>query len=187
MPGRWLLILWLLWAGIASAAEVVDAIGRTVQVPDHVARVLPAGPPAAVLLSAIAPDLMLGWPSPVSDSAGAMLAPSAALLPQIPRLTGGEDVTAKLQALRPDLILDYGTVSPRYADLARTTQEKTGVPTILRDGSLTEIHTLSGCSGASCIGRVARRRWRRSPKPCWRCRRHRLSTLACSTRAARTD
>jgi iron complex transport system substrate-binding protein len=139
LPGRWLLILWLLWAGIASAAEVVDAIGRTVQVPDHVARVLPAGPPAAVLLSAIAPDLMLGWPSPVSDSAGAMLAPSAALLSQIPRLTGGEDVTAKLQALRPDLILDYGTLSPRYADLARTTQEKTGVPTILLDGSLTEI------------------------------------------------
>jgi iron complex transport system substrate-binding protein len=143
--GRRLLILSLLWTGpllwtrVASAAEVVDAAGRTVQVPDQIARVLPAGPPAAVLLVAVAPDLMLGWPSPVSDNARALLAPAAARLPQIPRLTGREDVTEKIQTLKPDLIFDYGTVSPRYADLARTTQEKTGIPTILLDGSLTEI------------------------------------------------
>lgn len=134
---RWLLLLVLvLWSGFAAAAQVVDATGRTVQVPDHVARVLPAGPPAAVLLAAIAPDLMLGWPEPPSDSARALLPQAVAQLPQVPRLTGRDDVTAKVQALKPDLIVDYGTVSPRYADLARTTQEKTGVPTILLDGSL---------------------------------------------------
>jgi iron complex transport system substrate-binding protein len=137
--GRWLLILLLTWSGIASAAEVTDATGRTVQVPDQVARVLPAGPPAAVLLAAIAPDLMVGWPEPVSDSARALLPPDAARLPQIPRLTGNQDVIAKLQALKPDLIIDYGTVSPRFADLARTTQEKTGIPDILLDGSLSAI------------------------------------------------
>jgi iron complex transport system substrate-binding protein len=133
------LVVLLLWSTTVLAAEVTDATGRTVQVPDHIARVLPAGPPAAVLLAAIAPDLMLGWPSPVSDGARALLASDAAKLPQIPRMTGRDDVTAKLQALHPDLILDYGTVSPRYADLARATQERTGTPTILLDGSLTEI------------------------------------------------
>jgi iron complex transport system substrate-binding protein len=142
--GRCILLLlsWLcagFCSGIGSAAEIVDATGRTVQVPDQIAHVLPAGPPAAVLLAAIAPDLMLGWPSPTADSTRALLAPAAATLPLVPRLTGREDVTAKLQALHPDLILDYGTVSPRYADLARTTQEKTGLPTILLDGSLTDI------------------------------------------------
>ena len=139
MPGRWFLLLSLLLPGIASAADVVDATGRSVQVPDQIAHVLPAGPPAAILLEAIAPDLMLGWPSPVADSTRDLLPPAAAQLPQVPRLTGRDDVTAKLQALRPDLILDYGTVSPRYAELARTTQQNTGVPTILLDGSLTEI------------------------------------------------
>jgi iron complex transport system substrate-binding protein len=118
---------------------VTDATGRAVQVPDHVARVLPAGPPAAILLTAIAPDLMLGWPSPVAENARALLAPAAAALPQIPRLTGRDDVIAKIQALHPDLILDYGTVSPRYTGLAQTTQQRTGVPTILLDGSLAEI------------------------------------------------
>jgi iron complex transport system substrate-binding protein len=139
MLGRVALLVLLLWSTAALAGEVTDATGRTVQVPDHVARVLPAGPPAAVLLAAIAPDLMLGWPSPLSDGARALLASDAAPLPQIPRMTGRDDVTAKLQALHPDLILDYGTISPRYADLARTTQQRTGVPTLLLDGSLAEI------------------------------------------------
>ena len=139
MLGRIVLVLSLLWSAVAGATEVTDATGRTVQVPDQITRVLPAGPPAAVLLAAIAPDLMLGWPSPVPDTVRALLAPSAAKLPQIPRLTGRDDVTGKIQALKPDLILDYGTISPRYADLARTTQQRTGIPTILLNGSLVEV------------------------------------------------
>ena len=83
MLGRWLLLLLLLFSGATSAAEVTDATGRAVQLPDQMARVLPAGPPAAVLLAAIAPDLMLGWPSPLPDSARALLPAAAAQLPQI--------------------------------------------------------------------------------------------------------
>lgn len=139
MLARFFILLILAWPATVLATDVVDATGRTVVVPDGVARVLPAGPPAAVLLEAIAPDLMLGWPSPVPENARAMLAPAAATRPLIPRLTGREDVTDKIQALKPDLILDYGTVSPRYAALARTTQQRTGVPTLLLDGSLPEI------------------------------------------------
>ncbi len=138
MLGRFVLVLSLLWSAAALAAEVTDATGRTVQVPDQVTRVLPAGPPAAVLLAAIAPGLMLGWPSPIPDSARTLLSPAAAKLPQIPRLTGHDDVTEKIQALKPDLILDYGTVSPRYTGLAIATQQRTGIPTILLDGSLAE-------------------------------------------------
>ncbi len=132
-----LLLLW--WSGAALAADIVDATGRSVQVPERIERVLPAGPPAAVLLAALAPDLMLGWASPVSAEARAFLPPEAARLPVVPRLTGREDVIDKVVALRPDLIVDYGTVSPRYADLARATQQRTGIPTVLLDGSLAEI------------------------------------------------
>ena len=68
----------LCWAGAALAGTVVDATGRSVEVPEQIARVLPAGPPAAILLAALAPDLMLGWTSPVPDDARALLAPEAA-------------------------------------------------------------------------------------------------------------
>jgi iron complex transport system substrate-binding protein len=129
----------LCWAGAALGGTVVDATGRSIDVPDHISRVLPAGPPAAILLAAVAPDLMLGWTSPVSDNARALLSPEAARLPQVPRLTGRDDVTDKIAALKPDLILDYGTIAPRYVDLATATQQRTGVPTVLLDGSLAEV------------------------------------------------
>jgi iron complex transport system substrate-binding protein len=130
-------LLW--WSGAALAADIVDATGRSVRVPEHIERVLPAGPPAAILVAALAPDLMLGWTSPLSDGARAFLSPEAARLPVVPRLTGRDDVIDKIVALKPDLIVDYGTVSPRYADLARATQQRTGIPTVLLDGSLAEI------------------------------------------------
>jgi iron complex transport system substrate-binding protein len=139
MLGRAILILAVMWSGVAAAGEVVDSAGRIVQVPDRIAHVVPAGPPASVLLEALAPDLMIGWPSPLPDSARAILAPEAAKLPQIPRLTGREDVIEKIKALHADLILDYGTVSPRYAELAQAAQERTGVATLLLDGALDKI------------------------------------------------
>jgi iron complex transport system substrate-binding protein len=135
---RSLLIALLLLSGAARAAEITDATGRSVAVPEHVARILPAGPPAAVLLEALAPDLMLGFPNPVPPEARALLAPEVATLPTVPRLTGKQDATEQVRALKPDLILDYGDVTPAYADLARKTQERLGVPTLLLDGALAE-------------------------------------------------
>ncbi len=126
-------------SGAVLADTVVDATGRSIAVPEQIARVLPAGPPAAILLAALAPDLMLGWTSPVPDDIRAMLAPEAAKLPQVPRLTGRDDVTDRVIALKPDVILDYGTIAPRYVDLAKATQQRTGIPTLLLDGSLAEI------------------------------------------------
>ena len=102
-----LLLSLLAWSGTAGA--VVDATGRNVMVPEQIGRVFPAGPPGAILLAAIAPDLMPGWPSSLSDQARSLIATEAAKLPQLPRLTGRDDVTEKIVALKPDLILDYGT------------------------------------------------------------------------------
>ncbi len=139
MHGRVIVILITLWSGAATAAEIVDATGRQVQVPDQISHVVPAGPPAAVLLEAVAPDLLVRWPSPLPDQARALLSPDAAHQPQIPRITGRADVSAQIKTLKPDLVLDYSTRSARYADLARTTQQRTGIPTILLDGSMTKI------------------------------------------------
>src|SRR5262249_56760664 len=46
----------------ARAASVTDGAGRTVLVPSRVERVFPAGPPAAIFLYTLAPELLIGWP-----------------------------------------------------------------------------------------------------------------------------
>ncbi|WP_158554684.1 hypothetical protein [Methylovirgula sp. 4M-Z18] len=60
-------------SGPAFCADVTDSAGRTVHVPDHVTHIVPAGPPADVLLYALAPDLLAGLVEPWrADQIGAV-------------------------------------------------------------------------------------------------------------------
>ena len=52
MLRRLIVILPLFWCVAAFGAEVTDSTGRVLQVPAEISRVLPAGPPAALLLAA---------------------------------------------------------------------------------------------------------------------------------------
>ena len=136
---RWLLVVLValvLRAAPAMAVDVVDATGRTVAIPDGIHRVLPAGPPAAVLLAALAPDLMLGWPHAPGEHAAEFLPNAVAHLPEVPAVAVGSDGGDAVAALHPDLILDYGSTDPRYTERAEQTQARTGVPTLLMDGRL---------------------------------------------------
>lgn len=120
---------------------VRDGAGRSVSLPGRVRRVLPAGPPAAILLWSLAPDLMTGWVRRPSPAELAFLPPEAAALPEVGRLTG-RDNTANLEtvlAQRPDLILDYGSGGATYISLADRVQAQTGLPDLLLDGTLARI------------------------------------------------
>jgi iron complex transport system substrate-binding protein len=131
--------LLVLLPGAALARSVTDATGRTVDVPDRVERILPAGPPAAVLLYTLAPAKLLGWVHAPGSAARPFLIPAAAALPEIgPLMRGGTVDRAMIAGLHPDLILDIGTVTPRYADQAKAIQAETGIPSLLFDGGLAE-------------------------------------------------
>jgi iron complex transport system substrate-binding protein len=132
----WLALL-LVFAAPAAASSVVDATGRTVQVPDRIERVMPAGQPAAVLLYTLAPEKMIGWPHSPGPATKSLLGASFADLPEIaPLVRDGKVQTEQIKAARPDVILDYGSTSSRYADRATTVQEATGIPVLLLDGKL---------------------------------------------------
>jgi len=120
----------------AHAASVKDAAGRDVMVPDRVVRVFPAGPPAAILLYTLAPELLLGWPRANRAEECAFMLPDVCTRPEVGRLTGRGN-TANLEsvlALKPDLILDVGSTAPTFASLAARVQEQTGIPYALLDG-----------------------------------------------------
>jgi len=117
-------------------ASVTDGAGRAVAVPAEVKRVFPAGPPAAIMLYSLAPELLLGWPRPNGPAEREFLLPDVGARPQVGRITGRGN-TADLEAvlaLKPDLILDIGDVNPTYVSLADRVQEQTGIPYALLDG-----------------------------------------------------
>ncbi|MGH1571618.1 iron ABC transporter substrate-binding protein [Methylobacterium sp. P31] len=130
-------LIFLALAAGAAARPFTDAAGRTVELPDRVERVLAAGPPAAVLLYTLAPDLLAGWVSAPRPEALPYLEPRTRTLPAFGRLTG-RGGTANVEAVlaaKPDLIVDSGSLGPTYASLADRVQAQTGIPYILLDGS----------------------------------------------------
>jgi len=120
----------------ARAGAVVDAAGRAIPIPETVARVFPAGPPAAILLYTLAPEILLGWPRANRPEECAFMLPDICTRPEVGRLTGRGN-TANLEAvlaLKPYLVLDVGSTNPTFISLAARVQEQTGVPYALLDG-----------------------------------------------------
>src|SRR5499426_4662348 len=113
--------------GRARAAALTDAAGRSVEIPERVTRVFPAGPPAAIMLYTLAPDLLLGWPRANRADEREFLLPDVGARPEVGRITGRGN-TANLEvvlALKPDLILDVGSTSATYVSLADRVQQQT--------------------------------------------------------------
>jgi iron complex transport system substrate-binding protein len=121
----------------AAAREVVDSAGRTVAVPATVTRVYAAGPPASIMVFAIAPEKLLGWTRAMTPEEAAFLPREYAYLPALGRLTGRAN-TANVEvvlAARPDLIVDAGATGETYVSLADRVQAQTGLPYLLFDGT----------------------------------------------------
>lgn len=120
----------------ARAAAAKDATGRVIETRGKIARVFPAGPPAAIMLYTVAPDLLLGWPRANRPEELEFLLPEIGTRPEIGRITGRGN-TANLEVvltLKPDLILDVGSTSQTFVSLAGRVQEQTGIPYALLDG-----------------------------------------------------
>jgi iron complex transport system substrate-binding protein len=146
------------WAqGGAQGRTIVDSANRRVTLPARVSRVFVAGPPASVLMYVLAPDLMVGWirlPTPAEKE---FLTAPARDLPETGRLTGRGDTVSleRLVAAKPDLVVDFGSVTETYVSLANRVQEQTGIPYVLIDGTFAATPA-SLKLAADIVGRSAR-------------------------------
>jgi iron complex transport system substrate-binding protein len=148
MRGRWFALA--LAGGLVttpasrSAAEtrtIQDAAGRLVNVPVRIERVFAAGALATVLLYTLAPDRLVGWPRGLTPEEQSYLLPRFDGLPVVGKLSGAgprPDLTL-LGQIRPDLVLDYGSLSPAYRALADRVERETKLPYLMLDGQLSAI------------------------------------------------
>jgi iron complex transport system substrate-binding protein len=121
-----------------AQTSITDATGRAITLPQRVERVYVAGPPAAVLLLAVAPQKLIGWTRAPRPDEAAYLPDAVALLPALGRLTGRGN-TANVEVVmsaKPDLIVDVGSTSATFVSLAQRVEQQTGIPYLLFDGSL---------------------------------------------------
>ncbi|HUH93704.1 MAG TPA: iron ABC transporter substrate-binding protein [Casimicrobiaceae bacterium] len=128
---------YLVGAARGQKGDFTDDAGRIVAVPSRVERIFAAGPPASVLVFAAAPTRLLGWTTPFRDDERPFVDAKYANLPTLGRLTGRGN-TANVEvvlAAKPDLIVDYGAVTPTFASLAERVERQTGIPYVLLDGS----------------------------------------------------
>jgi iron complex transport system substrate-binding protein len=97
-----------------------------------------AGPPASTVLYVLAPEKMIGWTVAPRPNEREFLQSATRDLPELGRLTGRGD-TANVEVVlkeKPDLIFDFGTVSPTFVSLAERVQQQTGIPYLLFNGRL---------------------------------------------------
>jgi iron complex transport system substrate-binding protein len=145
MAMRWVLILllagaWLCGTGRGAQSETrifTDAAGRQISVPAQIRRIFAAGRPAAITLYTLAPDKLLGWPQAFRDEEKAFLPTRYAELPVLGGLFGrakGSDLEA-LVAVRPDIIIDIGSIDPTHVSAADRVQAQTGIAYVILDGS----------------------------------------------------
>lgn len=125
-----------LWA--QEGGSVIAA--RFGRLPARAGRVFASGPPAGVLLAALAPQQLLGWPMQLSDAARAHLGAHLQALPYLGRLSGRGSTLPleKLLALQPDLVLDSGTSDATHVSAAERLARQTGLACVLVQGSLPE-------------------------------------------------
>ncbi|MGE5270509.1 MAG: ABC transporter substrate-binding protein [Thiohalocapsa sp.] len=162
LPAALAAVLLLTAAAVAArAAGFTDAAGRYVELPEHVARILPAERNAEVMVFALAPEKLVG-----SDGAarrGRRLGW---------RLRGNPATfAATALQLRADLIIDAGTATPDRAAFADEVMRQTGIPYVLVDDSFARIPRSMRAIGA-IIGADARH-----VRDLWRYAEHAVAAL----------
>jgi iron complex transport system substrate-binding protein len=141
-------------AAAGQAGQFTDSAGRRVVLPDHIARVMPAGPGADVLIFVLAPEKLVGWSS---SRRRAYLPARAGRLPVSRQWTGATltAAAAEITRLHPDLIVDAGPVTSAKAAFADQIQRQTGVPYILVDDSISRMPAMLRTIG-TLLGRGER-------------------------------
>ncbi len=90
-----------------------DDIGREVEVPENISRIVPSAPLAQIVLTALAPEMFVGLGAKLTDSSKGILPDYLFELPFFGSLYAGPELNVEELAMtEPQLIIDIGESKP---------------------------------------------------------------------------
>lgn len=144
----------------AAGRPLIHRFGLPENLPEF-GRIYAAGPPAEVLLYALAPERMFGWTAKKQPAALAFLGADSRNWPLLGGINGrGSTVSfERLLAEQTDLVVDAGMVDDTFLSTAARTSRQLGIPYLLIDGRLEQaaeqFRQLGGILRAPQTGRLA--------------------------------
>ncbi len=114
-------ILIILMTAELSAAEFIDSLGRSAELPDEITRIVPSGNLSQLVLYSVAPDRIVGWSSALSGSAKEYFVQDVVNLPVFGTFYGKKANLNKeaLMAARPDVVIDMGEIKGTREEMAK--------------------------------------------------------------------
>lgn len=117
-----------------------DSLGREVEVPAEISRIVPTGPLAQIILYAIAPDMFVGLAAKWDSSAEGIVPEAYLNLPYFGQLYNSANLNVEALALAdPQIIIDIGQTMSTGAEDMDTLQSQTGIPTVFVSASLQDM------------------------------------------------
>ncbi|MBR6825219.1 MAG: ABC transporter substrate-binding protein [Oscillospiraceae bacterium] len=114
-----------------------DDMGRRVEIPEKIERIVPSAAMAQLILQALAPELLVGVASGLKDEAQGFVDERLFALPDFGSLYAGGDLNIEeLAKADPQLIVDIGEKKPSTLEDMDALQAQTLIPTVFLSTSL---------------------------------------------------
>ena len=114
-----------------------DDLGREVEIPSEITRIVSTGPLAQIVLYAIAPDMFVGLSAKWYDSAEGFVPEEYRNLPFFGQLYGSADLNVEELALAdPQIIIDIGEAKKNAVEDLNALEEQTTIPAVFISATL---------------------------------------------------
>lgn len=124
--------------------EFTDDLGRVVEIPREIKKVLSSGPPSQMVLYSLVPEKMVGWNTKPKEKALAFLPSEANDMAEVGSVfaKGNKINTEEVVKLAPEVIIDLGQRKKNIEQQLDELQNTTGVPVLFFDGGIEDMPAL---------------------------------------------
>lgn len=116
--------------------QFTDSVGRSVELPANIEKIVPSAGLAQMVLYTIAPEKLAGLATALSDEQKEFVNEEYWSLPVFGQFHGDNFNLEAIVSIDPDVIIDIGEAKSDIKESIDEIQEKTGIPTIFIEATL---------------------------------------------------